>query len=185
MVTLRPRFSRFPPAIARFAAEYRRLSIGVRMLYASRAGHFRDGAAMNRFEISALCTAILITLLAVPNFRMISEIYLAPASTAKWAIWIAGEVVITYGPITVAALCWRWSKRGRLGWLAHLLVLPGAILLLHAGQAILLSVSNFPDFDIAIGAPIMPATFMFLAAFATYCAALLSRLIAASREPAA
>lgn len=137
---------------------------------------------MNRFDIVALCATLLVSLRYVPVMLGVSDIYLPHASTFQWASWIAGEIVFTYGPIALAALCWRWSKRARWPALPHLLVLPGAILLVQLGAALMLSVTIASDFDDTIGAPVMGGVFLFLIAFVTYVAALMNLVIKGSRR---
>lgn len=136
---------------------------------------------MNRFDKVALCAVIGITLFGMTRAVTVSDLYLEHASSSQWAIWFAGQVLLTYGPIAVAALCWRLSKHGRFGWVAHILILPAAILLLNLGESLMLSVTDFPDFDDTIGEPVMPGFFLFLIALAIYCGALVSRLIGAIR----
>lgn len=141
---------------------------------------------MNRFDIAALCAAIGITLLYGREVAHASELYLAHASTAERARWIAGELVATYGPIAFAAFCWRWSKRTSRPALPHLLALPGALLLFRAGAEAMLAAADFGDFDDTIGAPVIPGTYLLLLAIVVYVAALVNRVIAASRrQPAA
>lgn len=141
---------------------------------------------MNRFDIVALCAAIGITLLYGREVAYASELYLAHASTAERALWIAGEFVATYGPIAFAAFCWRWSKRTRRPALPHLLALPVALLLFRGGAGMLLAATDFRDFDDTMGAPVIPGTYLFLIAIVIYVAALMSLVIAASRrQPAA
>jgi hypothetical protein len=83
-------------------------------------------------------------------------------------------------------LCWRWSKRARLGWLLHLLFFPAAVLLFRVGASLMLRASDHVDFDDTIGTPVMAGMLLFVVAVGTYVAALPSRAIeAGSGEPAA
>jgi hypothetical protein len=135
---------------------------------------------MNRFDIVALCAAFLVSVRYVPMMLGVADIYLPHASTLQWASWIAGEIVFTYGPIALAVLCWRWSKGARWPAVPHLLVLPGAILLMHLGASLMLSVTIASDFDDTIGTPVIGGTLLFLIAFATYVAALMNLVIKGS-----
>jgi len=130
---------------------------------------------MNRFDMVALCAAICITLLAMGRIPFSFSLYLQHASSVQWAIWILGEIVITYGPIAAAALCWRWSGQTRWPALPHLLFLPLAMSLFWGGQSLLLAATDVPDFDDTIGAPVMPGAFLFLIASGLYVGALMHR----------
>ncbi|MCH7861171.1 hypothetical protein ACQKOH_01630 [Sphingomonas sp. NPDC092331] len=129
---------------------------------------------MNRFDKLALTAAILATLLFARHAISAASLYLAHASPATVAGRIAGELIVTYGPIAVAALFWRWSKRTSMPWLPHLLFLPVALLVLWAGAALLLTLAEASNFDDTIGGPVVAAFLLFLIAIGIYCAALLS-----------
>lgn len=141
---------------------------------------------MNGFDKVALCAVIGITLFPGFHALMISNLYLRDASAAQAVLWFAGQILLTYGPVAAGVLCWRWSKRARFGWLAHVLFFPSAVLLFRLGASLMLRASDHVSFDDTIGTPIMAGMLLFVIAVGTYVAALLSRLIAAaSREPAA
>jgi len=76
---------------------------------------------------------------------------------------------------------WRWADRFSAGWLLHLLLIPCLYVLLLAGQRIMLSTVNDPDFDASLGAPIMPAFFCDLAVMAIYFSALGAKQASKSR----
>ena len=131
---------------------------------------------MNHFDKFALGAVILTTLLCARETLAIGSFYIdfldLPPSAA--ATGVAGWLVATYGPIAVAALCWRWAKRVRFPWVPHLLLLPAAVIVFRTGASLLLSVIRQPDFDAMIGAPVFPAILLFVIAIGGYFAAVVA-----------
>ena len=132
---------------------------------------------MNRFDKLASVTTILATTLCVPkpgNFAY--RYYLDQIADRNLPIWFLGMIVSIYGPIAIAVLFWRLSNRVRAPWLLHLLFLPAAVALLGAGEQLMLSVIQDPDFDATLGGPAeLPAMLLFLVAVGGYFGALIAK----------
>lgn len=140
---------------------------------------------MTRFEKLALAAAILITLFYLSNIGTFAfQYYLEQIPVEKLPVMIAGWALIAYGPLLVAVFFWRWAKRISTPLMLHLLFLPGAAALFGIGEQLMLSTIQDPDFDAMLGAPVIPAFFLFLATMATYFFALLVRRISKSGEHA-
>jgi len=120
------------------------------------------------FEVVAFASAGVITALTVPTMIDASPIYESQMTDGGKPLWITGWVVASYGPLCIAAAFWRLSKRVRYPWLLHLLFVPGALLTLRAGESLMPSVIQDPDFDSTIGAPVMAAIFCSFAAVIIY-----------------
>jgi endonuclease/exonuclease/phosphatase (EEP) superfamily protein YafD len=132
----------------------------------------------NRLEIVGLAAAVVTSWLCVRGALDASEAYQIGRSMTAGTktLGLAGWAIATFGPMAVAILFWRLSKRVRARWLVHLLFLPCAIALLIAGEALMLHVTGTLDFDDTLGAPEMQAALMFLIAAGAYLAAILSTL---------
>jgi hypothetical protein len=145
---------------------------------------------LNRFDKVALAAVIAMTLLCARGQLRIAHFYLDPLHfsgkklSATVAIWAAGWVIATYGPMAIAACFWRWTKRARAAWIFHILLLPCAVVTWNAGQSIMLLVIKDPDFDGTLGGPVMPAALLLLVAVGGYFAALISRQIRRTGEQA-
>ncbi len=130
---------------------------------------------MNRFDKVAVVTAIIATLLgAIGSQGFEYRYYMDQMPAGGWRVFVAGWAVATYGPIAAAALLWRCAKRLPLPWrwLPHLLFVPCAVMLLRAGEALMASTIQDPDFDAMMDAPLMPAILSQFVAFSSYIAAL-------------
>ena len=100
---------------------------------------------------------------------------------AELPIAVVGWVIVTYGPIIVATLLWGLAKRSSASWLLHFLLLPSFWALLVAGNSLMLSTLNVPDFDDTLGAPIMPALLVMTLTTALYASALVIGRLSALR----
>jgi len=141
---------------------------------------------MNRFDKFALAIAAAATLLCARE-TMNSGIFYVEAyslTRAASAIGILGWILASYGPIALAALPWRWSKRCRLDWVLHLLFLPGAILIFWAGNFLMLHVIGAPDFDASIGGPVILGILLLLAAVGGYLFAAIVHASTSRKRPA-
>ncbi|MES2441600.1 MAG: hypothetical protein V4574_02120 [Pseudomonadota bacterium] len=137
---------------------------------------------MNRFDIFALVAVVLVMVLCLGATLSAVDIYIVRAHL-PWtmaAAGVAGWILASLGPITIAALFWRWAKRVRWSWVLHLLFLPCAGIACWNGQSLMLFVMGEPDFDATIGAPVMPSFLLMAIAVAGYAVALFSRLVSYS-----
>ncbi|HEX5184206.1 MAG TPA: hypothetical protein VFW19_13795 [Allosphingosinicella sp.] len=141
---------------------------------------------MNRFDKMMLAAAVVVTLIFARGQMEIARLYIQMDHLSDRIIptWTAGWLIATYGPIAVAAWFWRRAKRARAPWVLHILFLPGAIILLNAGESIMLSTIPDPDFDATLGGPMMPAVLLFLIAVGGYACALVSRRIRSAGDRA-
>ena len=131
---------------------------------------------MNRLEKLALTTAIVVTILIVTGLRSVAyTYYLDQVRAGGLPTWAAGTMLATYGPIAAAVLFWRCARKINALWTSFVLFLPCAVALLQAGETLMLSVIDDPDFDAMLGAPTMPANLSFIAAVGGYLAAVIAR----------
>jgi hypothetical protein len=101
------------------------------------------------------------------------RLYFGQVPTTKLSVAVTGWALASYGPVIVAALIWKLAKRSSVPWLFHILLLPSFYALLVAGNALMLSTLNVPDFDDTLGAPIMLALFIIIGTMAIYLLALI------------
>jgi hypothetical protein len=140
---------------------------------------------MNRFDKLALVAVILVTLICVRGpGDLVYDYYRKQIPDGMLPIGLAGFVIATYGPITVAVLFWRWAKRTSMPWVLHLLLVPSAAGLLSIGEALMLHVIKDPDFDATMDAPLMASTLLFLVAIGTYFGALIAKQVSKSNDQA-
>lgn len=139
---------------------------------------------MRRSDLLALVGVFLMSCEGVsfamgPLFR---QLYLPRINAWEFPIAIAGWALASCGPILVAALFWRLAGRFSAGWLLHVLLLPCFYALLLAGNWLMLSAVDVPDFDVTMGAPILPAFFCILVITVVYFSALAVKRVS-NREP--
>ena len=132
---------------------------------------------MNRLDKLALAAVIITTLLCIRGSVDAAYAYTStrPISATGSMIGLAGWLIATYGPISIAVWFWRWAKQVRASWVPHLLFLPCAAGIFRAGEALMLFVIGDPDFDATLGGPVIPAYLLFIAAAGGYLAALVSK----------
>ncbi|MHA6723676.1 hypothetical protein [Sphingomonas sp. RS2018] len=99
-----------------------------------------------------------------------ADLYMSvkPMSAGDLMIGSLGWIIATFGPIFLAIVFWRLAKRLQTAWVLHLLMLPSALTMLGAGRALMLSVTDTPDFDDTIGGPVIQATALLLSAVMGY-----------------
>lgn len=128
---------------------------------------------MSRCDKLALAGVIIVSRMGVAFTKSSAyHWYFSQMPLGKLLIAIAGWALATYSPILVAALFWRVAKRSKVAWLLHVLLLPSFYGLLVAGNRLILSTLQEPDFDNTLGAPIMPALLVNVATVAVYFSAL-------------
>ena len=128
---------------------------------------------MNRCDQLALAGVIIVSLEGVAFTHSFAfHLYFSQMPIAQLLIAVVGWVMVTYGPIIVATLLWGLAKRSSAPWLLHFLLLPSFWALLVAGNSLMLSTLNVPDFDDTLGAPIMPALLVMTVTIALYASAL-------------
>jgi hypothetical protein len=131
---------------------------------------------MNRSDGLALAGVIVASFAGINFARTFADHpYFSGKPFWELSIVAAGWMLATYGPIITAALFWRLAKRSALPWLFHVLLLPMFYGLLLAGNAVMLSMLDVPDFDDTLGAPMMPAFFCTIATAIVYFSALAAR----------
>ena len=140
---------------------------------------------MSRFHKVALVAAILGTALAATEgSKRAHAYYLSQIADGMSWIWVSGWLTATYAPILLATWFWRRADRSTSPWLLHLLFLASACALFRLGTAAMLSVVDDPDFDATLGAPEMPALFLFTIAVGGYFAGTIAKRSAARQEKA-
>src|SRR3954470_11542760 len=129
---------------------------------------------LNRLDMVAIVAVVVTSFLCMRGAWDAAQAYFGadPMPPSRRALGLLGWFVATFGPIGAAVGFWRLAKRVRASWLLHLLFVPCAFALLLAGQAPMLFVIGEPDFDSAIGGPVLQAGLLFAIAVAVYLAAL-------------
>lgn len=139
---------------------------------------------MSRFDKAALAATIIVLLLCFGGGRrfLAYQYYLAQIRPAMLPVAVVGWGLVTFGPILLAALFWRRSRSASAPWIFHLLLLPGCLILLWAGDALMLSAITDPDFDATLDEPDMPGFFLFVIALCGYYTAFVADGIARARN---
>jgi hypothetical protein len=137
---------------------------------------------MNRCDQLALAGVLIVSLWGVEFTRsFVYDLYFGRMPVGTLLVAAAGWVIATYGPVLAATLFWRLAKRFPMPWFVHVLLLPSFYALLAAGNLLMLSTLDVPDFDNTLGAPIMPALFVAIATMLVYFSALAVECVLRSR----
>lgn len=125
---------------------------------------------MNRLDKIALATAVAATLLSVTRYRFAFEYYADQMLPGSLVVAALGWGLATYGPLVVAVAFWRSAKHfpSPVPLMLHLLFVPCAFAALAAGDAVMLSTINDPDFDATLGAPELPAFMALIVSIFSY-----------------
>ena len=131
---------------------------------------------MKRSDTLALAGLIIVSLGGVAFTKSFAyHLYFGEMPAGTMSIAIAGWAIAAYGPILLAWLFWRMAQRISVAWLLHMMLLPSFYALLLAGNALMLSTLEVPDFDDTLGAPIMPALLSIAVTAIVYFSALVAR----------
>ena len=139
----------------------------------SRIGYLREMRrrhALNRMDMFGLLAVGVTTFLFLGEALNAAGLYMSVKrmSAGDLTIGCLGWLIATFGPIVVAIVFWRGTKRLQTPWVLHLLMLPLAFAMLYAGSALMLFVTGTPDFDDTIGGPVIQALALLLSAVIGY-----------------
>lgn len=134
----------------------------------------------NGFEVFGFLAVAATTVLFMGAAFDAASLYASvrPMSITEQAIGCFGWLLATFGPIASAIVFWRLSKTTRKGWMLHLVLLPIAFALVRFGASIMVAITGgLPDFDDALGGPVLQAFALLILTIVGYYSAVLVRVL--------
>lgn len=125
---------------------------------------------LNRLDAFAIISVVVTTILCFPIALSAARLYagIEEITGSRRVIGCIGWLVATFGPILLCVSLWRFSKRPRRGWFAHIVFFPVALGLCNGGDRMMLYAAGEWDWDGVTGGPILQAMFLFMLAVVGY-----------------